>query len=342
MDDSTQVSSTVAKMLIFAANKLSLPTEELLQLLPHNIEQGTSEAARYPMKDISRVWLWFSKHITSENVGFVLARATPITSQSMLTFLFMSSETLEEGLKKIIFYQPLFIDEGKMELQTKDGESQLICLLNKDPSLIFGQQNEFFILLIHQWFSDLFGSKWRIKQLCFTHSMPESIKEYNQVFKCKLSFSAPANSIIFDSALLSLAVPYANPQINSMHEQHAHKLLEQLNRNNLVQHITQLIDLNLESGNIQIEAIAREYNLSERQLKFQLQAQGTNFSELLDKTKKKRATILLDSSETPIAEIADACGFSDLSSFNRAFKRWFAIPPSLYRKQAMLENYKSA
>lgn len=47
-----------------------------------------------------------------------------------------------------------------------------------------------------------------------------------------------------------------------------------------------------------------------------------------------------DCSDTTISEIAFACGFTDISSFNRAFKRHFGATPSSLRRDRS-EGYAS-
>ena len=47
---------------------------------------------------------------------------------------------------------------------------------------------------------------------------------------------------------------------------------------------------------------------------------------------------MLTSTEIKIADIADACGFAEASTFNRAFKRWFGQSPSDYRQTIQAEN----
>ena len=50
----------------------------------------------------------------------------------------------------------------------------------------------------------------------------------------------------------------------------------------------------------------------------------------------ERAAELLTEAEKKMLEIADACGFSDVRSFNRAFKSVMGLTPSAYREQHRL------
>ena len=46
----------------------------------------------------------------------------------------------------------------------------------------------------------------------------------------------------------------------------------------------------------------------------------------------QRARLLLQNSDIPQGVLADELGFSDVSSFSRAFKRYFSITPGNARK----------
>ena len=49
------------------------------------------------------------------------------------------------------------------------------------------------------------------------------------------------------------------------------------------------------------------------------------------RTRLHRAALLLRRSEQPVASIAYDCGFGDLSTFNRRFRRVLGASPTAYR-----------
>lgn len=59
---------------------------------------------------------------------------------------------------------------------------------------------------------------------------------------------------------------------------------------------------------------------------------GCRFVEYLTRLRLERARTMLREEETPIFEIATACGFGTVSNFTRAFRRAFGIAPSHFRK----------
>ncbi len=69
-------------------------------------------------------------------------------------------------------------------------------------------------------------------------------------------------------------------------------------------------------------------------------SRGTTFFDYLTLFRLEKALPQLTYTKKTVAEIAYDCGFSNLRSFNRAFKRHIALTPSEYRKN-FKENEKN-
>ena len=61
-----------------------------------------------------------------------------------------------------------------------------------------------------------------------------------------------------------------------------------------------------------------------------LKDEGTSYQHLLDEEQKRLATLFLDNPRHTVDSVASALGYHDVSTFRRAFKRWFGVPPSEY------------
>ena len=76
--------------------------------------------------------------------------------------------------------------------------------------------------------------------------------------------------------------------------------------------------------------------MSERTLYRRLAESRLTYQGVLEKTQKSLAENLLSEGGFSIAEVAFLTGFSEQSSFTRAFKRWAGLSPGAYRKQSAL------
>ena len=73
--------------------------------------------------------------------------------------------------------------------------------------------------------------------------------------------------------------------------------------------------------------IANVLNTSERTLKRWFQRDGVTYRELLGDSRQAKANRLLANPEISLTEAAARLGFSDLSSFSQAYKRWTGKSP---------------
>ncbi len=78
--------------------------------------------------------------------------------------------------------------------------------------------------------------------------------------------------------------------------------------------------------------VAKELWMTERTLRRRLKEQGISFQKLVNQVRYQQATELLETTGTPISDIADQLGYSDTASFRHAFKRWSGLVPTEFRK----------
>ncbi|MCB1843820.1 MAG: helix-turn-helix transcriptional regulator, partial [Halioglobus sp.] len=80
------------------------------------------------------------------------------------------------------------------------------------------------------------------------------------------------------------------------------------------------------------DALASALHLSRRTLQRRLRQQGTSYQSLLRDTRLALAHRYLCDEQRSVLEVAYLLGFSDPSTFSRAFKRWTGLAPAEYRR----------
>jgi AraC-like DNA-binding protein len=69
-------------------------------------------------------------------------------------------------------------------------------------------------------------------------------------------------------------------------------------------------------------------------LQRRLKEYGLEFKKLVDDTRRRFASNYLKDRKHTLTEVAFLLGYSDVSAFNRAFKRWTSMTPLEYRRKA--------
>lgn len=98
---------------------------------------------------------------------------------------------------------------------------------------------------------------------------------------------------------------------------------------------------NVGHRNLTIDTLARRHRLHPRYIQRLFEATGTTFSEFLVNQRLSRAHRILMNPRylgQNISAIAFACGFGDLSYFNRCFRRRFGISPSHLRAEGKRDD----
>jgi AraC-like DNA-binding protein len=84
-------------------------------------------------------------------------------------------------------------------------------------------------------------------------------------------------------------------------------------------------------GDNSVEHLAQSLGWSVRTLQRRLAARGLTYSDLLGEVRKTLALNLLENPSLGIAQIAYCLGYSEMSTFNHAFRRWVGQAPRDYR-----------
>jgi AraC-like DNA-binding protein len=79
--------------------------------------------------------------------------------------------------------------------------------------------------------------------------------------------------------------------------------------------------------------LAALLHTSARTLHRQLKEEGATLQALKDEVRRDRAMDLLQRTQRPIKQIAEAAGFQNQKSFIRAFKGWTGMAPGEWRGQ---------
>lgn len=80
-----------------------------------------------------------------------------------------------------------------------------------------------------------------------------------------------------------------------------------------------------------IDYTAHRLGIPVRTLQRRLKESGLTYSELVEQTRCELACRLLDKPGAKAAAVARTLGYTDPSSFSRAFRRWTGMSPRAYR-----------
>ena len=89
----------------------------------------------------------------------------------------------------------------------------------------------------------------------------------------------------------------------------------------------------LHEGFSDAKSVAFELNLSERTLHRRLKMKNRVYRDILKEIRKSMAVNYLSDPVLTLPEVALLLGYSEQSTFSRAFKAWYGLPPLKYQKK---------
>jgi len=169
------------------------------------------------------------------------------------------------------------------------------------------------------------------------HSKPDYAQEYRDLFGGTVRFGYEQTRIAFDRRHLSHPIPHRNPYVYSAVLKQVNSLLARLqSRRTFGRKIRRLISRQMSTERIDADTLAKQCHMSRQTLYRRLKKEGLGFHDLVEEVRKDKAMRYVASDHYALGEIAFLLGFSELSAFSRAFKRWTGIAPAQYRARHLI------
>lgn len=159
----------------------------------------------------------------------------------------------------------------------------------------------------------------------------KDIREIEDKLGCPFHAKAGVNAIAFPTSVLDQPVPSANRLLFRLLGGYMDRVRSSL-RKSLVERVEDYVRGALPSGHCSIEYCAKKLGTSVRTLQANLSESGLRFSDILEQQRVELAKVYLVQTEQSLDDIAAMLGYSEQSSFGRAFKRWTDMTPQRYRR----------
>lgn len=170
----------------------------------------------------------------------------------------------------------------------------------------------------------------------FSHEEPTDLAAQKAHFRCPVHYGADRDGLKISDDLLHAGNRLGDARISEFFDTHLEtELAEIVDDRRLDQQVCLQIAQSLSEGVPTISEVAERLSMSSRTLQRRLADQGCVYQNLVDSARRNLAEGLLSRTEFSLVEIAFLTGYSDQSTFTRAFKRWHGQTPAIYRQASM-------
>ena len=289
--------------------------------------------ARFPTERISLLWQLAVTRSGNPAVGLTNSSVVKPGSFDVVAYAMMSSANLHGTLERAVRYVDILSDAATLTIADNREGHRLILELFGGKHPVPRQRFEFDLMTLLTFFRWVTNRDLRPLAFELRFPPPADPQPYQDAFKCPLRFNAPVNALLFARADITLPLPTAHPELAEAHERIASEHLQRLDPAQTCHRVRAVIIRHLPDGQPQRPRIATILGMSERTLQRRLAAEGTGFSQALDAVRADLANLYVTRGTHTLSEIAFLLGYTELSPFTRAFKRWTGMAPSAYRER---------
>lgn len=293
---------------------------------------------------LSHLWEVVTQASGDPLLGLKVALPQPLDKSGLMGHIMRASPDVKTAIENLVRYTPLVSPTVHSTLERAGDRVRVSLHLPGTQRRVPQQHYDFVWCLVLRTLQNA-AARPGLKPVLVTFAFPrpDQWRAYTEAFGCEVIFGAPENSMEFADADLTAPIHTANPMaadwalrmLADLAQSQRNWTLRMLAKLEQTQRpsasfsskVQCLLASMLAKGEPQREQVAKQLMVSERTLQRRLSEEGTNFTKLVDDTRREMAQQYLSKGELSLKKLSFQLGFSDPSAFCRACKRWFGRSP---------------
>ena len=315
--------------LLELVKRWDVSAEQLLEGVALDEASLSAPSARVSIPTLVRI-VERARALTAEPaLGLFFGMQMRISTHGYLGFAAMTASTVREALELAVRFAPTRTTAVSLRLLIDDGVASLVI----DEHAELGPARDVVVLalLVGIWqIGNALTSRELTGEADLAFPAPPWFSRFAGVMNVR--FGQPCNRLVFDAALLDLPLTMADREALQLAREQCERALEALGADGLLAPRVRKVLARESARAPTLEDVAAELHLSPRTLKRRLATEGAAYSALLEDHRREKAMLLLRSRDLSVDAVAERLGYSDVTSFSRAFRRWTGTTPAAYRR----------
>ncbi len=333
MQQEPSISSTVVQSLCNAIGDSSDLTRRALRKFELTSITTTTSYHRVSLRRYLAMFEWLAVEMDRPNLGLEISAETGVETIGAVGYLFLSSGTLEQGLRSLVRNVSAIQDVSPMELSV-DNRFAIVRYRVAHGNLAGGRQdNEYTLAFIWRLIQIFSANRCPLVQVDFEHSMPPDVRQHRSLFQAPVLFNQANNNIYLPLSAMSMTSAALDSHLYPILEAQVNEsvaLLAQATK--FSDQVIQVLSDELLREGARAHNVAARMGISTATLHRRLRSESTSFKSLLDAHCKMLAQRMMSLDSITIATMARRLGYAESACLTRAFRRWFGMTPSQYRK----------
>ena len=295
--------------------------------------------APLPLESIFGAWAAAMRAARDDGLPVRVARTFAIEHYSVFGFAVMTAASGREALARVLRFGALVTGGGHWKMRETADALHARWLRAGPRTLGHRAANETVLAEFMHVARQVLGAELKALAASFVHAAPSDTRLHREHFGVAPRWLAEADELVLPKSILNAVPSFANPALSLHFEALAQRLIQETASDASASagaRVRRAILEALPNGEPASTTIAKQLGMSERTLRRTLAEEGESFRGLVEAVRKDRASLLISDPRASLAEVAFSLGFSELSAFTRAFKRWHGRAPSEARRSAGL------
>jgi AraC-like DNA-binding protein len=257
--------------------------------------------------------------------GLRMAEARRLSNLGPLGMLVRDEPTLRSALDAVVHHIQLHNEAIALRVVESSNLVVIRVELSTEGAAPLRQATELTIAVTYRVLALFLGARWRPRLVCFTHRRPPSLAVHHRVLGPAVEFGHEFDGIVCNAADLDAPNPGADPVMARYTRQLIERSPAQPTMSDRVHQIAVLL---LPRGHCRVEVVAQHLGVDRRTVARKLAAEGTTFSEQVDRLREQLLARYLREPSRPLSETASLLGFSAPSAFARWHRQRFGMSMS--------------
>lgn len=297
------------------ASKLFDPNARISDLLINRITAEVAELTNDPFFGLKEEQYFLPSHI------------------GPLGFAWLASTSLRSAFERLQRYSDVIHEKIQIFI-TEEHNNVVISVHSDTPYSNTLYRDDAQLALLTRMCRFISGDEWNPVKVTFIHAAPADTSYYFQLFRCPVEFNAEQNSLFVDKQNAEKRLTGSNKQLAQLNDHVVVRYLASQKKADIVNQVKTSILENLGEGSVTESVIAQTLHMSTRNLNRKLIEKNTSFKALLLEIRSELASQYINDPTLTLTEISYQLGFSEMSSFSRAYKRWTGQSPSEARRES--------
>jgi AraC-like DNA-binding protein len=339
--NATSVHSMLGSFIVPVAQALRQCGVDPLTIIAEagiDLAKGANPDWRVSQADFDRLLSHCMETTGDEAFGLVAAEQLQPQVLHSLGLAWLASDTVYDGLLRLQRFGRL-VSTG-IDLQLEEEGENVHLYLGSDPRLdgMGPASRDYAVGIVTRMCRMTLGEFLAPVMILMDRPAPNDTERWEYLLASRVVFDSDTTRITWSRADIMEPLVTGDPRLARINDEHTAAYLDSFMARSTTRDVVDKIVEKLPDGPPGQQQIAAALHVSNRTLQRKLREEGTTFKELLKDTRMQLAQKYLRSPGRSVVETAYLLGFSEPSTFSRAFKRWTGVAPAQYRESVLSQQ----